>query len=413
VRGLALAIACACSGAPGAVTIDRVTPPHAPVGGGTRVVIEGSGFDHAPNRVIVGGIEAPLAYAPTDTTLEIIVPAGDRAGDAELIVINELGNATAAGMFRYSTAPALTGVSPDRVVAAALPTRITVLGHGFLDEGAGTPQLLVDGIPALDVTVTSDTELSFTAEPGLALARPVLELTNDRGTARLDRGYRVVPSDRPGLLLFPQFNQTFAIYIDPDDLASAVTIPHQSAFISRYSTIAIDEAGDLVAFDRNSSTGSGRIGRIDLRTHRMVDPVETPFWLPTMVHANGVYYAIDRQSLRFGSVDPAAGTFTRISTSPVPCCGSYGLAYDGTTMYVVARGGTRSITPIDIATGAFGTAVPLTAPPSFHVEEMRFLGGTLYAISRDGSLAKIDPATGTVTVLPITVGRALAMEVLD
>jgi hypothetical protein len=405
-----IAIAAACGGneAP-IVAIDRVTPPYAPLAGGTRVSIEGVGFDHPPNRVIVAGVAAPVAYAASDARLDFVVPAGERPGDAELFVANELGNVTAVGVFRYSEPPSITGVVPDRIVATALPATITLVGRGFADEAAGRVQVLLDGVPldAADFTVASDSELRFTAKAGPALARPSIELINDRGSARLERGHRVVPGDR-GLLLFPASNQSFAVFVDPMN-PSLVMVPHQSPFTTRFSTVAIDESGDLVGIDRQRRL----IGRIDLRTHQLVDPVAIMFWLPTMVRAHGVYYAIDRASLRFGIVDPASGTFTPVGTSQVPCCGSYGLAFDGATMYVVSRGGGLTIATIDLATGAFGSGVTLTAPASFHVEEMRFLDGTLYATSRDGTVATIDPVTGTVTVLPITVGRALAMEVLD
>ena len=55
----------------------------------------------------------------------------------------------------------------------------------------------------------------------------------------------------------------------------------------------------------------------------------------------------------------------------------------------------------------------ITAGSSFHVEEMRFFAGRLYATSRDGTLATIDPASGAVTPLPVGPGRHGAMEVFD
>ena len=60
-----------------------------------------------------------------------------------------------------------------------------------------------------------------------------------------------------------------------------------------------------------------------------------------------------------------------------------------------------------------GPQVPITAPLGFHVEEMRFFGGTLYATSRNGTLATLDPATGAVTVLPVSLGRSSALEIFE
>ena len=59
-----------------------------------------------------------------------------------------------------------------------------------------------------------------------------------------------------------------------------------------------------------------------------------------------------------------------------------------------------------------GPAVPITAWPGFHVEDMRFFAGTLYATSRDGTLVTIDLETGTATALPVSLGRFTAMEVV-
>ena len=112
------------------------------------------------------------------------------------------------------------------------------------------------------------------------------------------------------------------------------------------------------------------------------------------------------------ALDPATGGFTPRGTATMPCCGSYGLALsDDGILYLTARqAGVVSIAPIDPVTGVRGTTVPIVGPPGFHVEDMRFFEGRLYAVPRNGALAIIDPATGAVTPLPVSLGRFSAME---
>ena len=56
-----------------------------------------------------------------------------------------------------------------------------------------------------------------------------------------------------------------------------------------------------------------------------------------------------------------------------------------------------------------------TSPAStvtLHGQDLRYLDGTLYAVSRDATLSTIDPATGIATLLA-TPGRFTAIERFD
>lgn len=409
-RALLVLLAASCS-APGAgtVAIDGVTPSYGPLAGGTRIVIAGERFhadDGSPTRVLVGGREAPLANALDDATLEVIIPPGDRPGDAELVVFNRHGTAIATGAFHYATQPTIASIAPAEVIYAEQATTMTLTGTGFVDDGAGDPLVLVDGVPATDVHVASDTELAFTAPAGRALGRPRVEVANARGVAAKERGFRYRPSARPGLLLFTLSSQTFAMFFDPVD-KSLVTIPRVGPFLS-LSSVVVDEDGEYWGTERSG----GRLGRVDVSAQRFVQSVQIGFRVPAMVRIDGVQYGFDRWTLRFGAFG-LDGAFTPIGDTPVPCCGSYGLAYDGATLYLAYRAGAdKFLVTLDRATGALGTPVKLLGSPTFHIEELRFFAGTLYAASRDGTLVAIDPATGAVTVVT-TVLRANAMEVFE
>lgn len=396
--------------ASGELRITAATPDHGPLAGGTPIELSGGGFaaSGAQVRVVIGGREAPLATALADDRLQLVIPFGDRPGDVEVVVLTDAGNARATGVFRYSAPPAIEVVSPGEVLFSATDTRIQVTGSGFLDEGAGSVAVAVGEHLITDVSVESDTRLSFTAPAGRAFLEPEVVIVNTRGTATRPRSFRYVPSLRGGLLLFPRFANAFATFVDPV-AATVVPIPWIRTAEVRFTTVVRDAAGAYWGMDR-----LWRFGRLDLSGQRLESPSQFGGWFPTLSLVNGEHYAIERISLRFGKMDPQTGVFAPIGAVGLPCCSSYGLAFNGATFYATARvGSVLSIFRIDPATGEQGPAVPLDAAAGFHIEEMRFFEGKLYATSRNGVFAQIDPATGHVTPLPVNVGRNTAMEVYE
>lgn len=404
---LLLLVACGSS-AETPLRIDAVEPAYGPLAGGTRVVVTGERFTDGAGstRVLIGGREAPLANAIDDATLEVIIPPGEQPGDAELVVFNRNGTAVSSSVFHYAATPTIASVAPADVLFDAPATTMTVTGTGFLDDGAGEPMVLVGGMPVFDVKVISDTELTFTADTGRALDRPRVEVVNARGVGSKERAFRYRPSMRSGLLLFTLTGQYFAVFFDPVD-KSTVLIPRVGPFIA-LSSIVVDETGEYWGTERSN----GRLGRVDLATQRFEQPISIGVRMPAMARIAGKQYGFDRWTLRFGRFD-FDGAWQEIGDTLAPCCGGYGVAYDGQTLYFTSRGGAdRFINTIDLETGAVGTPVKLVGPATLHIEDMRFFGGKLYAASRDGTLVEIDPATGVVTTVASTF-RANAMEVFE
>jgi streptogramin lyase len=405
---LLVLVVAACGQEPTTLRIESASPEYAPVIGGTTIRIIGTGFvsdEGGPNRVLIASREAPLSRTIDDTTLEVVLPPGEGPGDAEVVVLNRHGNARATGILRYSAPPTIEALSPADVVFSSGATVVTLTGRGLLDEGAGEVSVIVDGQLGTDVVVTSDTSLTFVAPVGTALVRPDIELVNSRGSASKQRGFRYTPSERPGLLLFSASGAEFAIFYDPAD-QSTISIPLAAA-PSRFTAVVRDDRGDYWGAER-----SRRFGPIDMRTQRLASQSPLQAWLPAMDRVGAEYFAINRSTLRFGKLEPVSGSFTQIGTLAIQCCGSYGLAFDGTTLYYTARqAGTATIRSIDPTTGIAGTPVSIVTPPGFHVEDMRFFQGTLYVSTYEG-LVTLDPLTGSVTG-PVVPGRFNAIEVFD
>lgn len=407
MRALLVLLAACNSGSSTKLRIDGATPDHGPLAGGTRIVLAGDRFiddEAGPSRVLVGGRQSELASAIDDETLEFVLPPGERPGEAELVVFNRHGVAISTTAFHYADLPAITAVAPAELLASAGATTMTVTGSGFLDDSAGTPMVFLDDVPAENVVVTSDTELTFTAPPGRALLRPRLDIANARGTATKERAFRYRPSMRPGLLLFARSSLTFATFFDPID-KTLTPIPRVGPFFTM-STVVLDADGEYRAIDPHSQL----FGRLDLSSQRFEQGISVGFHASAMARVDGMQYAVDRNTLQFGKFG-SDGAFTRIGTMTFPCCGSYGLAHDGATLYFTSRTGSEKfINTLDRETGVVGMPVKLLGSSSLHVEEMRFVGGTLYATSRDSTLVAIDPVTGVVTVVA-SIPRSNAMEV--
>jgi hypothetical protein len=401
----------ACDGPGEPLRIASAAPPHGPLAGGSTIALAGAGFASpgaGPVRVLIAGREAPLATATDDATLQVVIPPGERPGDAEIVVLTDRDAARATGVFRYSAPPSIEGVAPEGLLFSSSATRVTVTGSGFLDEDAGEVTVAVGDQLATDVAVESDTRLSFTAPGGRALAEPELVIADRRGTAIRPRGLRYLPSTRGGLLLFPKFSSSFAVFFDPE-AGSSVSIPWAGPAVTRFTAVVRDERGTYWGLDR-----SFWLGRLDLSSQRLEGALQVGSLFPTMARLGSAYFALDRLATRLGRLDPLTGAFTPIGTATVPCCGSFGLASDGARLYLTARQGASTVLyTVDPVTGALGPPVPITGAPGLHVEEMRFFAGRLYAASRNGTLVSIDPATAAATTLPGSLGRHGAMEVFD
>ncbi|HTL32785.1 MAG TPA: IPT/TIG domain-containing protein [Kofleriaceae bacterium] len=381
--------------------LDRVTPDYGPLAGGTQITLEGDQFP-SDARVFIGDREAPLAAVSRDgTKLDVVIPPGDRPGSAPLVVIANDDVASSPDGFRYTTEPTIVSVSDDRVIPAR-GTILTLAGSGFADDGAGAVTILVDGVPATSVFVESDTEVAFTVPDGQLLVQPTIQLINDRGTASLDRAFRFVPTRNPSLVLFPSYTNELA---EVFDLVSKATfsVPRPTPLVYRYSSAYVDGRGDYWAVDR-----AAHFGRLDMRTGQIVNPASLSTSLPAITRYGSSVLAIDRGSI--GTIDPSAGVYYHTFTTPIGCCGGFGIAADGDTLYVTSRAtNTVVLRTFDTQTGSFSAPVSLTAGTAFWPEELRVIDHVLYATSRDNTLCTIDPTTGLVTVLA-TIQRANAFD---
>lgn len=409
MRALALVmLVAACATPDNAPTIEKVRPPWGPTSGGTVVLLLGDNFDPYVNRVFVGGREAPLVRTLDEQHLEVVIPPGERAGDAEIMVVTPTDNAIGSGVFRYSEPPSIDSVSPTKVLLSELPTTISLHGRGFADEEAGAPIVLVDGRPPDDVTVRSDSLITFDAPAGVAFSRANIELVNQRGSTSA-RGYVHAVSDRPGLILYATSGESsvFAWFYEPV-AAELLAIPRSGTSRPCLYSAMTSATGAHVA-SAYCLEFPYAYARVELATQNIVDLVPTNLYYAMTRHENE-NYGVDLGSRRFGTfADDGTGFVPRSALLPGF---QFGLASDRGTLYLAGRDAASvpSISTIDPQTGMRGALVPLQT--FLDVNDMVAHEGVIYAVTSDGRLVTIDPTTGLVTPL-VTFGQSYAMDVIE
>ena len=391
-RALLIALYAGCSSPGNPPAIDHVRAPWGPLAGGTVIEISGMGFDPVANRVLIGGKESPFVRTIDDATIEAVVPPGDRVGASEMVVLTQSTNIVAADLFRYSAPPLIAQVAPQRVLMTEASTTVSLIGTGFADEDAGPPVLLVDG-QLVDVSVRSDTLLTFQAPTGGALSRPLIELVNARGRSEI-LGYRYMPSAHRGVVTLSASNEnSFAHFYDP--VAQLTTeIPRTTTQRPCFYSAMLDASGDVFGSEYCSQQGYA-FGRIDFDEQTVAEPVLTSLYY-AMVQHRGVNYGVELQSRAFGTFE-ADGTNFQPHAALEPN-GQFALASDQTTMWILSRDAMfdtiiRTITP----QGLMGT--PVTLSQRIDIADMIWLDGTIYGVATNRTLVTIDPVSGLVTTV--------------
>jgi hypothetical protein len=378
-------------------TIVSIEPDFGPLPGGKRVVITGSGFLNGgapPNRVVIGNREALQAGVIDDETLEVVIPEADSPGEVDVVVFNDNGFSMAAAAFRYSAEPAIESVSPAEVPYDSTGATITVSGSGFSDEDAGVTTVLIDGEPALDVEVTSDTTLTFTAPPGVIGTSPDILVVNDRGDGDDDDAFRYSDSGSGALIMVP--------------------ITRTSEFWATVYDIGNDEFVKIPKLNRGGGGDEGafrawgRVGGVLYGLHRDGSWVELDFEnqrettggggsglrYPNMVAIGDTLYSYNVDGGNFGTVNVDTGAQTVILGSPTwVCCRNFIAANSGGSMFAITASG--QVVSVNPTTGVQGTPVALSSNP--HFTGARFVGNTLYAVTKTGEIVTINTTSGAVT----------------
>lgn len=168
--------------------ITDVQPRFGPVSGGQQIDIVGASFMNDVSATI-GGKPVTVTNV-TDTIITGTTPRG-ALGQFEVVVTNPDGQAdTVTRGFEYVNPPHIGDVQP-RSGTPAGGTLITVTGTGFRLNARVT----IDGNPATNLTVVSDTEITAETPAATSSGQVDVVVRNEDGqTDTVARGYRYVAS---------------------------------------------------------------------------------------------------------------------------------------------------------------------------------------------------------------------------
>lgn len=172
--------------------LSAVAPDHGHAEAFTPVTLSGTGFlddEAGAPLVVVGGMTASQVEVLSDTSLVCAIPPGTPGATVDLLLVNQNGEATLAGAFRYHTAPTLTSISPASSPVAS-QVRVTLSGTGFVNDGAGVPTITFGGVAATAVSVIGEQVVRCNAPVGSAGQSVDVVLTNARGSVTLPGAFR-------------------------------------------------------------------------------------------------------------------------------------------------------------------------------------------------------------------------------
>ncbi len=155
--------------------------------GGVSVMLTGKGFTKrgaGELAVFFGSEPASDIQILNDTSALCSAPPGSPESVVDVTLGNQNGEALLEGAFRYHAAPKLVSLSPPTGRASG-GTLITLLGSGFVLDGAGANVVELDGVALANVVILDDTQLSFTTPAGTPGGALDVRLSNANGEALL------------------------------------------------------------------------------------------------------------------------------------------------------------------------------------------------------------------------------------
>ena len=167
-------------------SIAGIDPSQGPAGGWTEVDIDGQGFN-GTTSVKFGGVECPEFTVNSGTSITATTPPGILFSFADVQVTDGEGSDTLTQAFFYTfdPSPSITTVSPNQGDVSG-GTRVEVSGPSVV----GVTEVTFDGVPGIDVEVTSATTLGVTTPAGSEGAADVT--ANGNGSDTIVGGFTFV-----------------------------------------------------------------------------------------------------------------------------------------------------------------------------------------------------------------------------
>ncbi len=377
-----------------------ISPDHGPLAGGTTVTLTGTGFqggEPGDTHVVVGGVEASNVVVVSDTELTFESPPGLREGDiVDVTAFGQAGFTTLEKAYRYNAVPVVLGISPGsgRIGGG---TEVTLTGHGFQFDEAGTPSVLIGGAPLTSVQVVDDetitgTTSAFSVAP---FAQVSVSVTNANGGDQLDEAF--FPT-KQGLLAIERGGQLRVRWIDPSD-GSIAELPKASTLMQSCTRFT---DGELYCSTGNQLIKLDPLTGLTTAIGPTNDAADNPIKIRSLAVAGTTLFGLASRSGTgarvLHSIDPTTGLVTPIGAAQALTGPSNIAAKDETSVFMAdfSNGVLRTL-----ATTGTSTNGPTMNGDGQRIYAMTTIAGATYFSERSSSLAifTVNPTTGVVTSL--------------
>lgn len=147
-----------------ATKILSIAPAQGSLGGGTTVALIATGLVAVSDTTVLFGNKSAtiVSVSPVDHTALVVVPKASAAGAVDVTLQTSKGTDKAIAGYKYADTLSLTSLTPP-VGPSQGGTAITLHGSGF---SKGKALVQIGALPATDVTIVSDSELTAVTPPG-------------------------------------------------------------------------------------------------------------------------------------------------------------------------------------------------------------------------------------------------------
>jgi hypothetical protein len=147
-----------------ATKVLSIAPAQGSLGGGNTVAIIATGLVAASDTTVLFGNKSAVvvSVSPVDHTAMVIAPKASGAGAVDVTLQTSKGTDKAVAGYKYVDVLSISDLSPP-VGPSEGGTKVTIHGSGF---AKGKALVQIGALPASDVTVLSDTELTAITPPG-------------------------------------------------------------------------------------------------------------------------------------------------------------------------------------------------------------------------------------------------------
>ncbi|MGA9521977.1 MAG: IPT/TIG domain-containing protein [Myxococcaceae bacterium] len=168
------------------VFLTSVTPAEGPLAGGNEVTLKGGGF--TPElQILFGQVSAAEFIFDSPNQIRVKVPRGTALDAVDVTAFSKNGVGVLRRAYRYQEDLRISAIAPLTGPLAG-GTNITLTGKGF----TGATGVTIGGVPATNVTVVSDTQLTATTPAVTAAGAFPVTVTTPRESWTVRDGFSYV-----------------------------------------------------------------------------------------------------------------------------------------------------------------------------------------------------------------------------